>query len=95
MQNKIAVQLIHPGPTKTGMHAKAGLEKLWIQHLFRKPDKVALDIIWAINSNRETVKLGSVRYRLNMCKKHLIDFIELYKTFRLKKYLTSRLKGIT
>jgi len=64
LQQQLTVQLIHPGPTKTSMHAKAGLKKHWIQTLFRQPQSVATEILWAIESNRKTVKLGSIRYRL-------------------------------
>jgi len=79
LQNELSVQLIHPGPTKTGMHAKAGLKKHWIQMFFRKPDSVAREIIWAISSNRETVNVGSLRYRIRCLSKVFYKAMEWLK----------------
>lgn len=57
----IDVQIIHPGPTATPMHKKAGLPSSWIQRYFLEPKFVARKIL-DIMKNRQafaTVSFGA------------------------------------
>jgi len=89
LQDKVRVQLVHPGPTKTTMHTKAGLKNHWSRQLFRAPSNVANEILWAIDTDRDTVNLGSARYRFNCIKQFFIDNYENIKFFFLKKSILS------
>lgn len=54
----IKAQIIHPGATRTGLHAKAGMADKASQK-FASPESVAKQITQAIQGNRRTVTLGS------------------------------------
>jgi len=61
-QNEIAVQVIHPGPTQTGLHKKIGMDQEqtdWTK--FPRPQIVAGQIIRNIKSKRpiSTIGLGN------------------------------------
>ena len=49
-KGRINVQIIHPGPTATGMHAKAGFVPGIIKHIFLDPDFVTRTIIRKIKN---------------------------------------------
>lgn len=49
---RVAVQIIHPGPTNTEMHDKAGLKVGRMKSLFASPDLTAAMIIRATQSGR-------------------------------------------
>ncbi|HSM41890.1 MAG TPA: SDR family NAD(P)-dependent oxidoreductase [Afifellaceae bacterium] len=40
-QDRVTVQVFHPGPVATEMHARAGYDAGWLRKLFLKPDDVA------------------------------------------------------
>ena len=54
----INVQIIHPGPTATGMHAKAGFEPGIIKHIFIDPDFVTRTIIRKIDSGGSPISVS-------------------------------------
>lgn len=59
-QNDISVQSIHPGPTRTGMHEKIGMDQKqtdWTK--FPAPEIVAQQIIRAIKSNHPVTTIGT------------------------------------
>jgi len=85
LHDELQVQLIHPGPTNTSMHAKAGLKKSWVHKLFRQPDSVAEEIIWAIESDRGTVTLGFFRYYFGRTIHFLYSCVEHAKTHQIRK----------
>ena len=62
-QNRIGVQILHPGATRTDMHARAGFDPGWMRHLFLKPDDVADAMIRQIPKDRSPVTVG---YRMIM-----------------------------
>lgn len=59
-QDRIAVQVIHPGPTATDMHAKAGLALGNARRFFVDPDRSARRIYSLIQGDRSiaTVSIG-------------------------------------
>ncbi len=57
LASKIAVQVIHPGATKTGMHAKVGMAESQYRH-FPSAEKVSRKISRAIASQRRSVTIG-------------------------------------
>ncbi|MBT3605110.1 MAG: SDR family NAD(P)-dependent oxidoreductase [Candidatus Latescibacteria bacterium] len=59
-QNEIAVQTIHPGPTRTGMHKKIGMDQKqtdWTK--FPAPEIVAQQIIRIIKSKHPVSTIGT------------------------------------
>ena len=52
-QGKVPVLMIHPGPTATGMHDKAGLGDIAIRRFFTPPNTVAEEIAKAIERQRD------------------------------------------
>lgn len=62
-RGRINVQIIHPGPTSTDMHAKAGFDSGWMKRFFLKPENAARMIANRINTNRSPV---SVSFLANM-----------------------------
>jgi len=61
-KDEIAVQVLHPGASKTGMHDKAGYDPGLMRSLFLEPDDVAAMMATAIASRRSPVKLTWSRY---------------------------------
>ena len=57
-QDRIAVQVINPGPVATDMHAKAGLPARWFNRLFINPDFAAGRVLELIGSNKSVAKIG-------------------------------------
>jgi NAD(P)-dependent dehydrogenase (short-subunit alcohol dehydrogenase family) len=57
-RGRINVQIIHPGPTGTDMHAKAGFDPGWIRRFFLNPDDAARMIVDRIGNNRSPVSVG-------------------------------------
>ncbi|MEO0637641.1 MAG: SDR family oxidoreductase [Pseudomonadota bacterium] len=55
---RVAVQVIHPGPTRTAMHDKAGFDASKMSWAFLKPDWMARNIAIAIDAGRPRVKLS-------------------------------------
>lgn len=58
---RIAVQIIHPGPTRTDMHQKAGFDPGKMADFFLKPDSVALMMERAMASKRSPVTCSFTR----------------------------------
>lgn len=61
-RGKVAVQILHPGPTKTDMHEKAGLKLGAVRLLFASPEAVAHMIENAMARNRFSVKVTNFQY---------------------------------
>jgi short-subunit dehydrogenase len=59
LRDEIAVQVIHPGATRTGMHAKSGLSRQQMNwDKFPPAEQVAGQIAAAIDRNRSAVTIG-------------------------------------
>lgn len=61
-RGRVAVQIIHPGPTATGMHDKAGHDPGPIGRMFARPETMAARIEAAIRSGRSPVSIPFARY---------------------------------
>jgi NAD(P)-dependent dehydrogenase (short-subunit alcohol dehydrogenase family) len=61
-RDRIRVQVIHPGPTATPMHARAGFDPGRIGHFFLKPDTMAALVHRAMASDRSPVNTSFARY---------------------------------
>ncbi len=57
-QGKARVQIIHPGPTRTAMHDKAGFDPGAVHHLFLKPEFVAGRIARLIEKNKSPASIS-------------------------------------
>jgi NAD(P)-dependent dehydrogenase (short-subunit alcohol dehydrogenase family) len=60
-QDRVTVQIIHPGPTDTGMQAKAGYDAGKLRNIFIKPDIMAEMLERAIASQKSPVTLSFAR----------------------------------
>jgi NAD(P)-dependent dehydrogenase (short-subunit alcohol dehydrogenase family) len=60
-QGRVTVQIIHPGPTDTGMQAKAGYNAGKMRRIFIKPDIMAEMLERAIASQKSPVALSFAR----------------------------------
>lgn len=61
-RGQVKVQVLHPGPTKTDMHAKAGLEIGMARNFFADPDAMAKMIESQIVGRRFSINLGLLQY---------------------------------
>ncbi|WP_420408352.1 SDR family NAD(P)-dependent oxidoreductase [Hoeflea sp.] len=59
---RVAVQILHPGPTRTDMHEKAGYDPGRLRALFLDPDETAKMMAAAIASRRSPVTTSWLRY---------------------------------
>ncbi len=57
-KEKIDVQIIHPGPTATNMHSKAGLETGFARRFFVKPQDSAKRIMRHIENRKPVATVG-------------------------------------
>ncbi len=64
-RNRIRVQIIHPGPTATPMHARAGFDPGRIGRLFLKPETMAAMVHRAIRADKSPVTVSFGRYILS------------------------------
>lgn len=64
-RNRIRVQIIHPGPTATPMHARAGFDPGRIGRLFLKPDTMAAMVHRAMRTDKSPVTVSFGRYVLS------------------------------
>lgn len=55
---RVRVQEIHPGPTRTGFHGKSGLENPPFAALFMTPGEVARGILHALETGRASRRYG-------------------------------------
>jgi NAD(P)-dependent dehydrogenase (short-subunit alcohol dehydrogenase family) len=60
-QDRVAVQIIHPGPTDTGMQQKAGYDAGKLRRVFIKPDIMAEMLERAIAGQKSPVTLSFAR----------------------------------
>ncbi len=60
-QGRVAVQIIHPGPTNTGMQVKAGYDPGKMRRVFIKPEIMAEMLERAIASQKSPVTLSFAR----------------------------------
>lgn len=58
----VSVQVLHPGPSKTEMHDKAGYDPGLMRSLFLAPDDVASMMASAIAARRSPVTISWVKY---------------------------------
>jgi NAD(P)-dependent dehydrogenase (short-subunit alcohol dehydrogenase family) len=58
-QGRIAVQIIHPGPTATGMHQKAGYDPGRLSRLFFSSEDMAAEIDRLIQTDRQTATVST------------------------------------
>ena len=68
-RGKVSVQIIHPGPIATNMHAKAGFDPGIIRHIFLNPDFVTRTIIRKINGGNSPISISFVA--------RIMDFLTL------------------
>lgn len=61
-RGEIAVQVLHPGPTRTAMHEKAGHDPGRAAALFLDADDMVAMMVPAIASRRSPLTLGWLRY---------------------------------
>ena len=61
-RDRVAVQVIHPGPTATGMHARAGHDPGWIGRAFARPETMAALMEEAMATPRAIVTLSFARF---------------------------------
>lgn len=59
-RGRIAVQVIHPGPVATGMHARAGYDPGRLARLFITPDEAAAEIARLIETGRTPATVSTV-----------------------------------
>lgn len=57
-RGRIDVQIMHPGPTATDIHARAGFNPGWIGRLFLKPDDVAEVMSRQMAANSSPLTIG-------------------------------------
>ena len=57
-EGRIVVQVLHPGPVSTGMHARAGYDPGWKGKLFLKADDVAEVMVRRMAANSSPVAIG-------------------------------------
>jgi short-subunit dehydrogenase len=77
LRGRVCVQVIHPGATRTAMHARAGapLERLgWSR--FPPPERVARQVERAIDRGGEVVTLGIGNHLLRLAGRHLGEAVE-------------------
>ncbi len=72
LRDRVAVQLIHPGATRTGMHAKSGISKDVLNwERFPAADRVASQITQAIDGQQASVTIGLGNRLLRFAGQHL------------------------
>ena len=75
--SEVKAQIIRPGATRTNFHAKSGgAEARWRTDRFASPDRVAGQLIRAIDSDRTTVTLGLPNRALHWAGIYLPELVE-------------------
>lgn len=92
LRGQIGVQVIHPGATRTGMHAKAGapLERLVWRH-FPQPERVARQITRAIEGGTPVATIGFGNRLLRFAGRHLGGVVDRMASGRLSSPAERRL----
>ncbi len=62
LQDRIPVALVHPGPTRTAMHEKAGLSVGAAASLFLDPNDIAADILMAADTAEAELRSDHLRF---------------------------------
>jgi NAD(P)-dependent dehydrogenase (short-subunit alcohol dehydrogenase family) len=64
-QGRVAVRVLHPGPTATGMSVRAGRPADWVDRLMLNPDAVAAVLLAQMHGRgwRRTASFGAVIMR--------------------------------
>jgi NAD(P)-dependent dehydrogenase (short-subunit alcohol dehydrogenase family) len=70
-RGRVAVQIIHPGPTKTLMHDKANFDASSMRWMFLPPDWMARNIALAVEYGKPQVKLSHGAFL--MSRLHWLD----------------------
>jgi short-subunit dehydrogenase len=71
-QGQVAVQLIHPGATRSGMHEKMGVSReIMDWEKFAPAEKVAAEIVKAIKSKRPFTTIGVGNQLIGMAGRYL------------------------
>lgn len=85
LQGSVAVEVIHPGATRTRMHLRSGasLEELGWER-FTPPERVARRIIRAINRRRPSVTLGLGNQMLVLGGRHLSWLVDQFVARRVR-----------
>jgi short-subunit dehydrogenase len=83
LRGRVGVQVIHPGATRTGMHAKVGapLERMGWSH-FPPPERVARQIIRAIEGGAPVATIGLGNRLLRLAGRHLGGLVDRAATKR-------------
>lgn len=77
LRGRVGVQVVHPGATRTGMHARAGapLERLgWSR--FPTPERVARQIVRAIEGGAPVATVGLGNRLLRLAGRHLGGLVD-------------------
>ncbi len=61
-RGQVKVQVLHPGPTKTDMHEKAGFNPGFVRNFFADPDAMSKMIESQIVGRRFSINLGLMQY---------------------------------
>lgn len=77
LRDQVAVQVIHPGATRTGMHAKIGapLERMGWRR-FPPPEHVAGQIVRAIESGAPVATIGMGNRAMRFAGRHLGGLVD-------------------
>ena len=92
LRGHVGVQVIHPGATRTGMHAKVGapLERIgWSR--FPPPERVARQIVRAIEKGTPLTTIGLGNQLLRLAGRHLGGAVERVVAGRLPPTAARRL----
>ena len=77
LQNAVQVQVIYPGATRTGMHAKSGLQKDVVDwERFPPAEDVAHKIANAIDSKKKTAVIGAGNWLMRFGGRYLASVID-------------------
>ncbi len=77
LTGQVAVQIIHPGPTRTAMHSKSGVpaDRFNLSR-FPTAEKVAAQIVRAIDSPRPAVTIGAVNRLAQLAGRHAAPLVD-------------------
>jgi short-subunit dehydrogenase len=76
MRGSVGVQLIYPGATRTGMHRKSGVPASMRWERFPPAERVAAQIVRAIDSPREAVVIGAGNRLLQLAGRHAANMVD-------------------
>lgn len=86
MRSPVQTQIIHPGATRTGMHAKSGANLAQLNwEKFPDAESVATRISQAITSNRPTVTIGMMNQLAQFAGRHMMSLVDTSLIFSTRK----------